>query len=178
MKAAPSFSSFPRRPVITTCAPSCTKRLAVAKPIPLLPPVTTAILPANFCPRLLLICLLSFVFRCFSVEFAARHGTLDLRQSAVDCDLAAGHEAAVRRREKSSHRPELRRITHTLERSHRAVSLQAFPAQRCRREFGRHRPGRQHVYPDAGALQVLRPGPREVAHGRLACAVGGERRGT
>ncbi len=38
-------------------------------------------------------------------------------------------------------------------------------------------PGRQHVYPDAGALQVLRPGPREVAHCRLARAVGAEGRG-
>jgi hypothetical protein len=28
----------------------------VAKPIPLLPPVITAIFPANFCPLLLLIC--------------------------------------------------------------------------------------------------------------------------
>src|ERR1700692_3076834 len=69
MKAAASFSSFSRRPVITTCAPSSTKRLAVAKPIPLLPPVITAIFPANFCPWLLRICFLLFVFRCFYVEF-------------------------------------------------------------------------------------------------------------
>src|ERR1700692_3387035 len=33
----------------------------VAKPIPLLPPVITAIFPANFCPLLLLICF-PFVF--------------------------------------------------------------------------------------------------------------------
>src|SRR3984957_11597296 len=65
MKNAASFSSFSRRPVITTWAPSSTKRLAVAKPIPLLPPVITAIFPANFCPRLLLICFFLFVFRCF-----------------------------------------------------------------------------------------------------------------
>src|SRR5882724_2058071 len=68
MKAAASFSSFSRRPVITTCAPSSTKRLAVARPIPLLPPVTTAIFPANCCP-LLLICFLLCVCRC-SVEYA------------------------------------------------------------------------------------------------------------
>src|SRR5689334_3534468 len=60
IKAAASFSSFSRRPVITTCAPSSTKRLAVAKPIPLLPPVITAIFPANFWPWLLLICFLLF----------------------------------------------------------------------------------------------------------------------
>src|ERR1017187_5487460 len=65
MKAAASFSSFSRRPVITTCGPFSTNRLAVAKPIPLLPPVTTAIFPANFCPWLLLICFFLFVFRCF-----------------------------------------------------------------------------------------------------------------
>src|ERR1700731_4191321 len=47
MKAAASFNSFSRRPVITTCAPSSTKRLAVARPIPLLPPVMTATLPSS-----------------------------------------------------------------------------------------------------------------------------------
>ena len=36
----------------------------------------------------------------------------DLRQAAVDGELAAGHEAAVVRREKGSRRPELRRIAH------------------------------------------------------------------
>src|SRR5258707_10222535 len=36
-----------RRPVMTTCAPSATKRMAVARPIPLLPPVTTATLPSS-----------------------------------------------------------------------------------------------------------------------------------
>ena len=71
----------------------------------------------------------------------------------------------------------LRRIAHALERGHRAVDLQAILAQRRLREFGRHRAGRQHVYPDAGALQVLRPGPREVAYRRLARAVGGHPRG-
>src|ERR1700722_3223652 len=70
MKAAASFSSFSRRPVITTCAPSSTKRLAVAKPIPLLPPVINAIFPANFCPLLLLICFFLFCFSLFlNVEF-------------------------------------------------------------------------------------------------------------
>jgi hypothetical protein len=39
-----------------------TKSLAVAKPIPLLPPVITAIFPANFCPWLLLIYFLLFIF--------------------------------------------------------------------------------------------------------------------
>src|SRR6185503_99361 len=77
MKAAASFSSFSRRPEITTCAPSSTKRLAVAKPIPLLPPVITAILPANFCPRLLLICFpfsFSVVFSHeFTFFFQSRH---------------------------------------------------------------------------------------------------------
>src|ERR1700733_1459388 len=64
-----SFSSFSRRPVITTCAPSSTKRLAVAKPIPLLPPVITAIFPANFCPCSSLICFLPCFSLFFYVEF-------------------------------------------------------------------------------------------------------------
>src|ERR1700676_1088003 len=49
----------------------------------------------------------------------------ELRKAAVDGDLAGGHEAAVRRREKGSRRPDLRRIAHALERSHGAVGLQA-----------------------------------------------------
>src|SRR5580658_6900915 len=43
---APS-SSFWRRPVIKTKAPSSTKRFAMAKPIPMVPPVITAIFPCN-----------------------------------------------------------------------------------------------------------------------------------
>src|SRR5579862_7731060 len=68
MMAAASFSSFSRRPVITTWAPSSTKRLAVAKPIPLLPPVMTATFPASLCPSLALICLLLvFVVSCLPI---------------------------------------------------------------------------------------------------------------
>src|SRR5471032_1325012 len=129
MKAAASFSSFSRRPVITTCAPSSTKRLAVANPIPLLPPVMTAILPSSF-----------FIVLSFGVWI--RRGTApgsELRQAAVDGDLAGGHEAAVVRREKRSRRPDLRRVAHMLERSHRAVGLQAVLAERLRRELGRYR---------------------------------------
>src|SRR6202789_1529997 len=105
-----------------------------------------------------------------------RASASNLRQAAVDGKLAAGHEAAVVRREKGSRRPEFRRIPHALEPSLRAIGLQSRLAQRFRREFGRYRPGRQHVYADASALQILYPGPREVAHCRLARAVGGERR--
>src|ERR1700733_10300480 len=111
MKAAASFSSFSRRPVITTCAPSSTKRLAVANPIPLLPPVMTATLPSSF------FIVLSFVV-CGSDRTGARARS-ELRQPAVDGELAGGHEAAVRRREKGSHGPDLRRIGHALKRRHR-----------------------------------------------------------
>src|ERR1700736_4939670 len=44
---AASSSSW-RRPVMNTNAPSAAKRWAVASPIPLLPPVTTAVLPSSF----------------------------------------------------------------------------------------------------------------------------------
>src|SRR6202034_2313376 len=40
-------SSAWRRPVMKTYAPSATNRRAVARPMPLLPPVTTATLPSN-----------------------------------------------------------------------------------------------------------------------------------
>src|SRR6266478_5845441 len=48
-----SSSSFGRRPVMNTYAPSVTKSFAVANPIPSVPPVMTAILPSSF----LVICL-------------------------------------------------------------------------------------------------------------------------
>src|SRR5258708_40064881 len=41
-------SSAWRRPVMKTRAPSLAKRLAVPRPMPALPPVTTAILPSSF----------------------------------------------------------------------------------------------------------------------------------
>src|ERR1700674_1022407 len=37
-----------RRPVMKTYAPSATNRFAVARPMPLFPPVTTATLPSSF----------------------------------------------------------------------------------------------------------------------------------
>src|SRR6476661_9148716 len=142
IKAAASFNSLSRRPVITTCAPSSTKRLAVARPIPLLPPVMTATLPSS----VFMILLFRGLLDCLSSMRRApdRRGLeardcagSDLRQAAVDGDLAAGHEAAVRRREKGSRRPDLRRIAHALERSHRAVDREARLAERFLRELGR-----------------------------------------
>src|SRR4051794_9014326 len=115
MKAVASFSSFSRRPVITTCAPSSTKRLAVASPIPLLPPVMTAILPSSF-----------FMIFLPSLCVWARRGTApgsELRQAAVDGDFAGGHEAAVRRGEKGRDGSDLRGIGHALQRSHRGEDL-------------------------------------------------------
>src|SRR5882724_2119683 len=43
-----SSSSFWRRPVMKTWAPSFTKSFAVANPIPSVPPVLTAVLPSSF----------------------------------------------------------------------------------------------------------------------------------
>ena len=43
-----SSSSACRRPVMKTWAPSATNRRAVARPMSLLPPVTTATLPSSF----------------------------------------------------------------------------------------------------------------------------------
>src|SRR5215472_8890 len=40
-------SSGSRRPVMNTCAPSSTNRLAVANPVPLVPPVTSPIFPSS-----------------------------------------------------------------------------------------------------------------------------------
>ncbi len=109
-------------------------------------------------------------------ERPAERGASELCQAAVDGDLAGGHEAAVRRREKGGYRTDLCRIGHALERSHRSEDLLAFFAQRFLREFRRRRTGRQHVDPDAGAFQVFRPGPGEIAHGGLARTIGAHAR--
>src|SRR3954453_18945317 len=122
MKAAASFSSFSRRPVITTCAPSSTKRFAVANPIPLLPPVMTAILPSSFF-------MMFYPSLCVWIRRGTAPGS-ELRQAAVDGDFAGGHEAAVRRGEKGGHGPDLRGIGHALQRGHRGKDLLAFLAER------------------------------------------------
>src|ERR1019366_1128059 len=57
------------------------------------------------------------------MECPAGGSGLDLRQAAVDGELAGGHEAAVVRREKGSRRSDLSRIGHALEQSHRGVEL-------------------------------------------------------
>ncbi len=62
------------------------------------------------------------------MERPAGRSASELRESAVNGDLARGHEAAVRRREKGSHGSDLRRIGHALERGHRGVSLLALLA--------------------------------------------------
>jgi hypothetical protein len=51
-----SSSSAWRRPVMKTWAPSATNRRAVARPMPLLPPVMTATFPSSFFDMGLLLC--------------------------------------------------------------------------------------------------------------------------
>src|ERR1700759_2448736 len=87
----------------------------------------------------------------------------DLREAAVDVDLAGGHEAAVRRREKGGRRCELCRFGHALERIGIGEGLLAFLAERLLGEFGRCRPRREDVDADAGALEAGTPGLGEVA---------------
>src|SRR5258707_10454677 len=51
--------------VIATFPPGVPTPYASAAPFPREPPVTTATLPANFCPLLLLICFSVFVLNCY-----------------------------------------------------------------------------------------------------------------
>src|ERR1700719_4133774 len=68
-----SSSSFWRRPVMKTSAPSSTKRFAVANPIPSVPPVMTAVLPSSF-----LVTVFSVIAeREFSSSDASRSLTLE-----------------------------------------------------------------------------------------------------
>src|SRR5207248_4224722 len=46
-EAATASPASRRRPATTTCAPSCAKRTAQARPIPLVPPVTIATLSSS-----------------------------------------------------------------------------------------------------------------------------------
>ena len=71
---------------------------------------------------------LLFVFRRVYVELRAGRSASDLRQAAVDGELAGSHEAAVVGREKGRRRPDLRWIGHALEWSHRGVDLLALLA--------------------------------------------------
>src|SRR3984885_14928655 len=64
----------------------------------------------------------------YRTERPAGRGGADLGQAAVDGDLAGGHEAAVLRREKGSHRSDLRGISHALERIERGEYLHPFLA--------------------------------------------------
>src|SRR3546814_8155712 len=106
----------------------------------------------------------------------AKRRPSDLRQATVHRELAGGHEAAVIRREEGRPRRDFRRFGHAPERIHRGEHLQAFLAYRGLRQFGRRRPGRQPVDPDASALPVLRPAAREVPYRGLARAAYAERR--
>src|SRR5882672_2378265 len=53
---------------MATLAPSAARRFAIAAPIPREPPVTTATLPANFCPLLLFICFALSLFLFVSLS--------------------------------------------------------------------------------------------------------------
>src|SRR6202040_4443620 len=72
-----AFSSSSRRPVMKTDAPSAAKCLAVARPMPLVPPVTTTTLFSNL-P--VIFCLLDLGGEWLARERQDVHGT----KSAVD----------------------------------------------------------------------------------------------
>src|SRR6202163_3074965 len=91
--------------------------------------------PGRYCRSRLLRS--SYILLGFTTTYGAPNNRMErltgrsaseLRKAAVNGDLAGGHEAAVRRREKGSRRPDLCRIAHALERSHRAVVRQALLA--------------------------------------------------
>jgi len=64
-----SSSSFWRRPMMKTQAPSSTNRCAVANPIPSVPPVMTAVLPSSFLVTLFLRhCRAGTLLRCFTLD--------------------------------------------------------------------------------------------------------------
>src|ERR1700733_8109225 len=95
MLLAAEANSFSRRPVMKTYAPSATKRFAVARPIPLVPPVTSAIFPSSLQPifsSVVILCLFqplssppirsSFLFLPLP-----RHPLLDIRRAVQHRDI-------------------------------------------------------------------------------------------
>src|ERR1700681_2254610 len=88
------------------------------------------ILPKPIIAQLIYSPLVYHALRAPNIEWSVRPGrsASELRKAAVNGDLAGGHEAAVRRREKGGHRSDLRWIGHALERSDRGVELHALLA--------------------------------------------------
>jgi hypothetical protein len=77
---------------MTTLAPSATKRLAVAKPMPLLPPVITATFPSSVFVIIVLL-LVATLTRIFGLEHLAAkpfHLTKFIVVGATQCDCSGG----------------------------------------------------------------------------------------
>src|SRR5882762_5913530 len=74
--ATAASSSGWRRPVIKTRAPSVAKRLAVARPMPVVPPVMTAIFPSSLRTMICLLCGARQIYGgvlLFEIEMNANH---------------------------------------------------------------------------------------------------------
>src|SRR5580692_11516072 len=89
-------NSFSRRPVMKTYAPSATKRFAVARPIPLVPPVTSAILRSSL-PAIFSSVVILRLFRdvIIAQSHAARLDTVEdgvVPVSVEPCDFGVGVE--------------------------------------------------------------------------------------
>lgn len=70
----------------------------------------------------------SAALRLIRMQRVAERSASKLRNATINGKFAGGHEAAVRRREKRSRRPDLRGIRHALKRIHRGEDLHALLA--------------------------------------------------
>ena len=96
-RAAASSSSFWRRPVMKTCAPSATKRCAVTRPMPLLPPVMRAIFPSSLLEVVLIIfCIVRYIYKRWSSGVKRIIVPRGMKAEKSACSL--GRPRSVRRR--------------------------------------------------------------------------------
>src|SRR5258707_12919239 len=100
---------------MTIRAPSFANASAVARPIPLLPPVTRAIFPANFCDMVFSPPNLRMLFGECSMPSIEVPGSVhsDLRHTSIDEQFDAGDVAAVIRREELDCLRDFVRCSHT-----------------------------------------------------------------
>src|ERR1700737_5086359 len=104
------------------------------------------------------------------------HTESDLRQTAIDEYFASGHKAAVIGGEEQGHGSRFVRVAQTFKwcltgKTGKKSFLHSRLRQSIEKTWCRCSPRREHIDPDACALQVQRPASSKIPDGGLCCAV-------
>src|SRR5260221_3574346 len=156
-------SSRSRRPVTKMYAPSFTNRFAVARPMPLLPPVTSAIFPSSLPMRVLL-----QIARLRKSINATRVNGLHLCETAIHEQFRSRDVAAVVGCEKHHSLRDLVGCAEPAERNSLGNGIHALFRRFYGTPWGRvDKSWAYRVHANTAVLQVRRPCPRERTHSRL-----------